>query len=214
MQYMNMNTIREKGQLSVNGVGVIRVKSDVALLTIGVTTSNPDVQIAQVENSNTVNTIIISLTDYKIPRENINAYDVSINKKYDSKTSELIAYEITTTIRIEVTDLKNLGDIYSLAIENGANSNVRIFFTVSNPYPYYKEALLDATQDALNKGSLLAKNLGIKLKPLPESISENSTSVYSISQRDIGYSSSSSPSLSSGDLIVTAQVSVIFNTYI
>lgn len=212
MQYMNMNAVREKGQLSVNGVGIVRVKADVALLTVGVTTSNPDVQIAQVENSNTVNTIIISLTDYGIPKENINAYDVSINKKYDNITNELVAYEITTTIRIEVTDLENLGDIYSLAIENGANSNVSISFSVSDKSPHYKEALLAATQDALNKGALLAKNLGIKLKPLPENISENSTSIYSVSQRDVGYSSS--PYLSSGDLIVTAQVSVIFNTYI
>ncbi|EQK41988.1 hypothetical protein C672_0927 [[Clostridium] bifermentans ATCC 638] len=212
MQYMNMNAIREKGQLSINGVGTVRVKADLALLTVGVTTSNPDVQVAQVENSNTVNAIIISLTDYGIPKENINAYDVSINKKYDNVTNELVAYEITTTLRIEITNLNKLGDIYSLAIENGANSNINISFTVSDTSPHYKDALLAATQDALDKGALLAKNLGIKLKPLPESIFENSTSIYSVSKRDVGYASS--PYLSSGDLIVTAQVTVVFNTYI
>lgn len=212
MQYMNMNAIREKGQLSINGVGTVRVKADLALLTVGVTTSNPDVQVAQVENSNTVNAIIISLTDYGIPKENINAYDVSINKKYDNITNELVAYEITTTLRIEITDLKNLGDIYSLAIENGANSNINISFTVADTSPHYKDALLAATQDALDKGALLAKNLGIKLRPLPESIFENSTSIYSVSKRDVGYAIS--PYLSSGDLVVTAQVTVVFNTYI
>lgn len=212
MQYMNMNTIREKGQLSVNGVGKIKVKADLALLTIGVTTSNPDVQVAQVENSNTVNAIIVSLTDYGIPKENINAYDVSINKKYDNTTNELIYYEITTTLRIEITNLNNLGDIYSLSIENGANSNINISFTVSDTSSHYKKALLIATQDALDKAALISKNLAIKLKPLPESISENSNSIYSLSKRDIGYSSS--PYLSSGDLIISAQVTVIFNTYI
>ena len=71
MQYMNMNNaIREKGQLSVNGVGIVKVKSDLAILKVGVTTSNEDVQVAQVENTNTVNAVITSLTDYKIPREN------------------------------------------------------------------------------------------------------------------------------------------------
>jgi uncharacterized protein len=212
MQYMNMNNMREKGQMSVNGVGTVKAKADLAILTVGVTTSNKDVQVAQVENANTVNNIIISLSDFGIPREKINADDVSINKRYDNITNELIAYEITVTIRVEVSDLKNLGDIYSLAIENGANSNVSITFTLSNVSPYYNDALLKATQDALNKSSLLAKNLGIKLRPLPENISENSISKYAINQKNVSYSNS--PYLSSGDLEVSAQVDMIFNTYL
>ncbi|CEO26577.1 periplasmic immunogenic protein [[Clostridium] sordellii] len=213
MQYMNMNNaVREKGQLSVNGVGIVKVKSDLAILKVGVTTSNEDVQVAQVENTNTVNAVITSLTDYKIPRENINADDVVIKRIRDNATNQVIGYEITTNITIEVEDIKNLGDIYSLAIENGANSEVNISFTLSNINHHYKKALLKATQDALNKGNLLSKSLNIRLKPLPESISENSTSIYSVSQKNIAYSSS--PFLSSGDLEVKAQVGIVFNTYL
>lgn len=213
MQYMNMNNaIREKGQLSVNGVGIVKVKSDLAILKVGVTTSNEDVQVAQVENTNTVNAVITSLTDYKIPRENINADDVVIKRIRDNPTNQVIGYEITTNITIEVEDIKSLGDIYSLAIENGANSEVNISFTLSNVNHHYKKALLKATQDALNKGNLLSKSLNIRLKPLPESISENSTSIYSVSQKNIAYSSS--PFLSSGDLEVKAQVGIVFNTYL
>ncbi|AUN13409.1 SIMPL domain-containing protein [Paraclostridium sordellii] len=213
MQYMNMNNaVREKGQLSVNGVGIVKVKSDLAILKVGVTTSNEDVQVAQVENTNTVNAVITSLTDYKIPRENINADDVVIKRIRDNATNQVIGYEITTNITIEVEDIKNLGDIYSLAIENGANSEVNISFTLSNVNHHYKKALLKATQDALNKGNLLSKSLNIRLKPLPESISENSTSIYSVSQKNIAYSSS--PFLSSGDLEVKAQVGIVFNTYL
>ncbi|GAA0105446.1 hypothetical protein UT300013_20700 [Paraclostridium sordellii] len=213
MQYMNMNNaIREKGQLSVNGVGIVKIKSDLAILKVGVTTSNEDVQVAQVENTNTVNAVITSLTDYKIPRENINADDVVIKRIRDNATNQVIGYEITTNITIEVEDIKNLGDIYSLAIENGANSEVNISFTLSNVNHHYKKALLKATQDALNKGNLLSKSLNIRLKPLPESISENSTSIYSVSQKNIAYSSS--PFLSSGDLEVKAQVGIVFNTYL
>lgn len=212
MQYMNMNPIREKGQLSVNGVGEIKIKANLALLTLGVTTSNPDIQIAQVENSNTVNAIIISLNDYGILKEDINPYDVSIDKNIDNKTNEVSNYEITTTLRIKITNLENLGEIYSLAIENGANSNINVSFSVTDIEPFYKDALLIAVQNAIDKGALLAKNLSVKLKPLPESIYEDSISIYSLSQSDIGYSNS--PYLPSGDLLVTAQVSVVFNTYI
>ncbi|WP_373598553.1 SIMPL domain-containing protein [Paraclostridium bifermentans] len=212
MQYMNMNNGRDKGQLSVNGVGTVKAKADLAILTVGVTTSNEDVQVAQVNNANTVNAIIISLTDYGVPKENVNADNISIKRMYDNTTNEIIAYEITTTIKVEVSNLESLGDLFSLAVENGANSEVDISFTLSDISPYYNKALLLATEDALNKGSLLAKNLGLKLKPLPENIYENSSSQYSVSQRNVSYSSS--PYLSSGDLSINAQVSIVFNTYI
>ncbi|MCQ4699328.1 SIMPL domain-containing protein, partial [Paeniclostridium sordellii] len=98
----------------------------------------------------------------KIPRENINADDVVIKRIRDNAINQVIGYEITTNITIEVEDIKNLGDIYSLAIENGANSEVNISFTLSNVNHHYKKALLKATQDALNKGNLLSKSLNIR----------------------------------------------------
>lgn len=215
MQYMNMNNVREKGQLSVNGFGSIPVKADLAILTVGVTTSNQDIQVAQDINSDNVNLVISSILGYGVPKDKINADNVSIHRIYDNVTNDFKAYEITTLIRIEVSDLSKLGDIYSLAIENNANSDVNISFTISDVTSYYNKALLEATKDAMNKASLLAKNLGIKLKPLPENISENSSAQYSVVPRNnANYTYSSSPDLSSGDLDVTAQVSMIFNTYI
>ena len=68
MQYMNMNNIREKGQLSVNGFGSVSAKSDLAILTVGVTTSNPDIQVAQDINSRDVNLVISSLVGFDIPK--------------------------------------------------------------------------------------------------------------------------------------------------
>lgn len=215
MQYMNMNNVREKGQLSVNGFGSVSAKADLAILTVGVTTSSEDIQLAQDVNSKNVKLIITSLTDFGVPRENINADSISIHRIYDNTTNDFKGYEITTLVRIEVTDLSKLGDIYSLAIENNANSDVNISFTVSDVKTYYNKALVSATKDALSKASLLAKSLGIKLKPLPENITENSSAQYAITPRNnSNYTYSSSPDLSSGDLEVTAQVSMIFNTYI
>ncbi len=215
MQYMNMNNIREKGQLSVNGFGSVSAKSDLAILTVGVTTSNPDIQVAQDINSRDVNLVISSLVGFDIPREDINANSISIHRVYDNVTNDFKGYEITTLIKIEVHDLSKLGDIYSLAIENNANSDVNISFTLSDIKPYYNKALVLATKDAISKSSLLAKTLGIKLKPLPENISENSSSQYAIAPKtNASYTYSSSPDISSGDLVVTAQVSMVFNTYL
>ncbi|MGL5507092.1 MAG: SIMPL domain-containing protein, partial [Paraclostridium sp.] len=201
MQYMNMNNVREKGQLSVNGFGSVFTKADMAILTVGVTTYNEDIQVAQNINNKNVNLVISSLVGFGVAREDINADSISINRVYDNNTNNFKGYEIKTLIRIEVNNLSKLGDIYSLAIENNANSDVNISFTISELKPYYNKALISATKDALNKASLLAKSLGIKLKPLPESIYENSSAQYSIVPRNnSNYTYSSSPDLSSGDL--------------
>ncbi|MGL5749588.1 MAG: SIMPL domain-containing protein [Paraclostridium sp.] len=215
MQYMNMHNVRETGELSVNGFGSIDAPADLAILTVGVTTADDDIQIAQDKNTSDVNLVISSLLGYGIPKDKINADSISIKRIYDNTTNEFKGYEITTLIRIEVSDLSSLGDIYSLAIENNANSDVNISFTISDKESYYNKALVLATKDALNKASLLAKNLGIKLKPLPKNISENSSVQYSITPRNnANYTYSSAPDISSGDLEVTAQISMIFNTYI
>ncbi|MGL5715441.1 MAG: SIMPL domain-containing protein [Paraclostridium sp.] len=215
MQYMNMHNVRETGELSVNGFGSIDAPADLAILTVGVTTSNEDIQVAQDKNTSDVNLVISSLLGYGIPKDKINADSIAIKRIYDNTTNDFKGYEITTLIRIEVSDLSSLGDIYSLAIENNANSDVNISFTISDKESYYNKALVLATKDALNKASLLAKNLGIKLKPLPKNISENSSVQYSITPRsNANYTYSSAPDISSGDLEVTAQISMIFNTYI
>ena len=62
---------------------------------------------------------------------------------------------------------------------------------------------------------VLSKSLGFKLKPLPENISENSSAQFAVTPRNnLNYTYSSSPDISSGDLEITAQVSIIFNTYL
>ncbi|MBP3907047.1 MAG: SIMPL domain-containing protein [Peptostreptococcaceae bacterium] len=215
MQYMNMGSIREKGQLSVNGFGSVSAKADMAILTVGITTSDKDIQVAQENNTNNVNLLIDSLVSFGIPKKNINADSISINRIFDNVTNEFKRYEVTTLVRIEIRDLTRLGDIYSLAIENNVNSDVNISFTLSNIKSYYNKALVSATKDALDKASLLSKSLGFKLKPLPENISENSSAQFAVTPRNnLNYTYSSSPDISSGDLEITAQVSIIFNTYL
>ena len=69
MQYMNMGSIREKGQLSVNGFGSVSAKADMAILTVGITTSDKDIQVAQENNTNNVNLLIDSLVSFGIPKK-------------------------------------------------------------------------------------------------------------------------------------------------
>ena len=207
---MPINT--ERGSLSVIGTGLVQTKADLALLTVGVTTESKSVKEAQDQNSEISKNLLRSLSDYGVPKENIYTENLSIIRNYDYTNNVLISYKVTNTITIIVNDFSKLNDIYSLAVENGANDNINLNFTLSNPKYFYNQALKQASQDALNKANLLSKSFGVKYNPIPCKIHENSSSLYSITYASPA-TYTSSPAIPSGLVKITAEIEVVFATY-
>ena len=162
MQYGNMNMAMQvdKGSLSVIGTSSIQVPTDLALLNLSITTENTSLEEASDENARISKNILISLTDFGISKDDIDNQDVFVTKNYDNTNNTVSSYTVTNTIVIKVKDFSKLREIYSLAVENGANGNMNINFILSNPSYYYNKAVKRASQDALSKASLLAKNFG------------------------------------------------------
>lgn len=212
MQFRNTNTYisTNKGCLSVNGIGYIEVNSDMARLNARVTTDNKSLEEAQDENSKIVKNLLTSLYDFGLSKESIHTEDISVTRNYDYTNNTLLSYKVTQLISIVINDLSKLKDVYELVIENGANDDININFILSNPAYYYGKALKKASQDAINKASLLAKNFSLKYNSIPSKVTEVSSSLYSIT-----YSSSSNPSqdIAPGLVKITAEVEAVFTTY-
>lgn len=211
MQLRNNNLYMptNRGSLSVHGTGYIEVNSDIARLNVSVTTESKSLEEAQEQNSQISNNVLTSLYDYGIPKENIHTENIYVNRIYDSN-NVLTSYRVTQSITILVTDLSKLKDIYELVIENGANDNISIDFMLSNPSYYYSKALKKASQDAINKASVLAKNFSLKYNPVPSKVTELSSSLYSIT-----YSSAKSYSqdMAPGLVKITAEIEAVFSTF-
>ena len=127
-------------------------------------------------------------------------------QKVDSRKS------IVDTLKQNGYDISKLKDIYSLAIENGANDNISVDFLLSNPGYYYSKALKKASKDALNKATLLASSFNIRFNPSPFKIIEKSSSLYSIAYSTSKSYASSQQDLSSGIVKITAEIEAIFTT--
>ncbi|MBO3446305.1 SIMPL domain-containing protein [Clostridium sp. CCUG 7971] len=212
MQFRNNSNIcmpTNKGSLSVNGKGYIEVNADTAKLNARVTTESKSLEEAQEQNSRIVNILLTSLYDYGIPKENIHTEDISVTRNYDYTNNVLISYRVSQLISILITDISKLKDVYELVIENGANDDINVDFMLSNPSYYYSKALKKASQDAINKASLLAKNFSLKFNPAPSKITEVSSSLYPTT-----YSTSSNfQDLAPGLVKVTAEIKAVFTTF-
>lgn len=213
MQYRNGFYLpTDKGSLSVRGAGYIEVESDTIRLNVRITTQNKSLEEAKDENSKISEKILVSLYDYKIPKDNIHSQDISVTRNYDYTNNVFVSYNVSHLISIIIDDFSKLNDIYSLVIENGANDEINVDFILSNPTYHYNKALKKATQDAIYKASLLAKNFGVKYTPTPYKIIENSSSLYAIT-----YSSSvdynPTQNIAPGIVKITAEVEAKFVTF-
>ncbi|MEF9991158.1 MAG: SIMPL domain-containing protein [Romboutsia sp.] len=209
MQYRNTNynMHSNNGILSVIGSGIIETESNLAILSIGITTEDKSVENAQNANDKIFNNIIKSLSEYGVSSDDISTQDISVIRNYDYNTNTFISYKISHIVSVSINDFSKLSDVYSLAIENGANDNITIDFTLSDQNIYYNKALKKASIDAINKASILAKNFGIKYNPIPYKIKENSSSLYAVSK-----SSPNFQDILPGLIKISAEIEAIFTT--
>lgn len=215
MQFRNMRmpANSQTGSMSVIGTGTIETQADLAVLSIGVTTENKSLEEAQEQNDKAYNNILTSLLDYGIPKENISTNDISVTRNYDYSNNTFLSYKVSHVITVTTNDFAKLNDIYSLAIENGANDNITVNFKLSNPQFYYNKALKKATQDAINKASLLTKSFNVKYNSIPYKIHENSSSLYSVTYPTPG-NYAYSPEIAPGIIKVSSEIEAAFATYV
>lgn len=210
MQYRNMRMPTDKGSLSVLGSSSIEVLADTAIICTSIASEGTSLEEARNKNYEVYNIILKSLADYKIQKENI--YDKNVSATKNPNSSGDTTYTVSHLLTVVVNDFSKLNDIYSLIIKNGTNDSAKINFTLSDSVPYYNRALKKATQDAVSKASILARNFGVKYNPVPYRIRENTSSLYSItypSYDDCNYTSASLP----GYVSISAEIEASFSTY-
>ncbi|SHH14510.1 SIMPL domain-containing protein [Tepidibacter thalassicus] len=214
IQYKNKfnNYRNEEGLISVDGIGIIKVKPDTATLTIGVITEDKNLKKAQTENALKINQIIKSLNDIDINEENIQTIDYAVRKNYDyiDGKQEFRNYEVKHILKITIKDINKAGKVYDIAVENGANIEGGIEFNISKPEKYYNKALDLAVKNAINKANNIANTLKTNIKKLPINIKETSFSQIN-SKYPTTYTAKTAQTAIQGGLIeIHSQVRAIF----
>jgi uncharacterized protein YggE len=202
--------------ITVEGVGQLSVQPDQANITLGIVTENLSVQTAQQENATISNNVIQAIKQLGIEEEAIKTTVYSIRPRYDyvEGVSILKGYVVEHQLEVTVDDLSVVGKVYDTAIQNGANRSGSIQFLVSNPNPYYQEALTKAVQNAKEKAGVIANSIGVTLISTPliieEQMEQPETFFPKFSVQAESLAAQAVPPIQSGEYVIKAKVKAKF----
>ncbi|WP_096156815.1 MULTISPECIES: SIMPL domain-containing protein [Bacillus] len=167
-------------KIVVQGKAEKDVKPDIAYVTIGVMTSSKNAEEAQQENRVRANQMIAALLELGMDQTDIESTSYTVFPRYKDfqQGGELIAYEVRHLFKITVRNIMQVGTIYDVAFQNGANIAESITYDVSNFNTLYRNVLQRAVQDAYKKASAIASTIQVPLHPVPYKVEEASQPIF------------------------------------
>jgi len=207
--------VAQKNTVTVNGMGEITVAPDMATINIGLKTEDPDAEAAQTANASLMSKIVAALKNEGIADKDIKTAQYNLYKTSDyvegKERNEY--YVASNTVNIVVRDIDKVGEIIDIASSNGANSINNIAFSISDDSAFYQEALKLAMANAKGKANAIMGTFG-ETATVPVTVVEASNGgsiVYNESMVRAYASDSSSTPIESGELTISANVTVTYN---
>lgn len=207
------NTNMKNNVMTVYGKGSIKVKPDAAMASIGVTTENKDLKVAQAANSEKANKVLDMLRKMGISENDIKTESYTINLEYDYIEGKQVfrTYKVTNIFRVILRDLSKVGEVIDAAVASGANVVNSITFTVENPDIYYNQALKIAVGNALEKARALGETLNVIVNSTPIRIIEESQEIRPVYRQAVLGAATDSTPIMEGVIEVNAGTKVILN---
>ncbi len=111
----------EPRTVSVVGNGRVTVPPDVAILTLGVETTDRALATAQRENATRSAALRARLAEWGLPAREIQTAGYNVWQDHD-RDGQPRGYRVSNTVRLLVSDLARVGELLDTAIDAGANS--------------------------------------------------------------------------------------------
>jgi len=150
------------GSITVNGEAEVRVIPDEVVLTLGVETSNKNLDTARRENDRIVAAVFAVTKKYAIPAERVQTDYIAIEPRYEDRYTEraFIGYFVNKTIVITLRDLSQFERFYSDVLGAGVNYVHGVQFRTTALRANRDKARELALQAAREKATAMAAALG------------------------------------------------------
>ena len=159
--------------LNVNGNGTVYLTPDIAYITIGVHTEDPNLATGVSKNNTQAQTLVDALKKAGIAAKDIQTSNFSVyynnnnnGQTFDKTTGQVIStgdYSIDNTVNVTVRDLTHLGSILKTAVNSGANNINSISFDVADKTAAMQQARQKAMANASSLAAELAKTANVQL---------------------------------------------------
>ena len=210
--------------ISVSGTATASSSPDSLVIVLGVESEAKTANESLSQNSNSLNSVISSLTNSGLSEDDIQTSNFSIYPMYDSIKDfngnwqqVLTGYRVSNILSIQTDKIDSAGDIIDAAVSSGANRVDNVSFQLSDD-KYQKisdDLIADAINDATQKAEkalvpLKQKIVGVKSVVIHDNVVPYYDSPMRASFDGFAESSMKSAPIMSGDEEITTNVSVVF----
>jgi uncharacterized protein YggE len=163
--------------ISVQGVGSIFVKPDLAEVNLGVDVTRSALSDARNDAAKAMNAIMDALHALGIADADIETSYFNVNPVYDySGVQRVTGYQVTNILLVKVHNLDQLGAVVDNSVAAGATTVNSITFKLSDPTSAQNQARDAAVKDARQRADTLAASAGVSITGV-SSINETSYSM-------------------------------------
>jgi uncharacterized protein YggE len=147
--------------VTVVGEGVVKIKPDIAQVTIGVEVVKPTVKDASTEANAIMDAVLAALAEAGVEDKDIqtSGFSIWVERVYGPDGSfddEQNRYHVNNSVYATLRDLDNVGATLDAAIEAGANNIYGVTFSLSDPKSVESDARAKAVENAQAKAAELA----------------------------------------------------------
>ena len=207
--------------IQVSGSGSVTGTPDRVQISFAVQTENSDVKLAQANNALAMNNVMDALAAAGVPRDQIKTTGYTITPVNQQDNNGILSgpattYQVTNTLQVTLKDTNTTGQIIDAAVAAGANQVNSIQFMLSDEQAQALrgQALTNAIANARADADTAAAALNVTITGTQEAdISQGYTPVVYGNYDTLGVSSKAAAAptpIQSGDITVTAQVSVTY----
>jgi len=206
----------EPPTLTVSGTGAVSIAPDIATVNLGVSTQHENPQRALAENSTQTTAVIAAVRALGIDEDDIRTSNFFIDPVFGFDWVEITSYRVTNTITVTLRDIDQIGDVLGAGVAAGANVSHGISFGVSDSSAAYNQALALAIENAQSRANAMAAALGTRITGISAVVEMGGMHMpmsrahfgmpMAIAEMDVA----AGVPIEAGDLIVTANVQIIF----
>ena len=174
--------------LNVSGNGTVYLTPNIAYITIGVHTEDPNLVTGVGKNNTQAQVLVDALKKAGIAAKDIQTSNFSVyNNNNNGQTIDKTTGQVTTngyyaidnSVTVTVRDLSHLGSVLNTAVGAGANNINSINFDVADKTAAMEQARQKAMANADSLANELAKTAGVTLGEIQNiSYSDNSPMPY------------------------------------
>ena len=175
----------DTSEINITGQASRSVAPNYAILTLGITSQNTNINAAKSNNDRIMSNLISQLANLGVAKKDIYTSSISINPTSDYQDGKRIntGYNVSNHVTVKINNLDNVGKVVDAAVSAGANDINNLSFQNDVSQQLSDSLTTKAIQNGRHKAEVIAAALGRTLGPV-KTVSISTTETSSM---DSGY---------------------------